>query len=287
MVKEFKYLGTTLSPSGSLFLAKEKLRKQANKAYFPVISALHKIDFDTVRCLKLFDSLIKPILTYNCEFWSQLTKSKIEAIQSKKISLEESYFDAPAEKLHLLFCRNVLGVSNKTSSLATLGELGRYPAMLNCLYVQRVKYWHHIKTAYSKDSLVYEVISYMENNDEQEQYKWLSTVKFILELCELDYVWKDSDKIENSNLITKCFNSLVERYINFWQDRISNDYYVHTFVNIFTLLKFCCWGYFRSTLWTWVDALLPVCMRGSFLLLSGLHPGCMLWYEGCLSQHSK
>ena len=90
MVKEFKYLETTLSPSGSLFLAKEKLRKQADKAYFPVISALQKIDFDAVTSLKLFDSLIKPISTYNCEFWSQLTKSKIEAIQSKKISLEES-----------------------------------------------------------------------------------------------------------------------------------------------------------------------------------------------------
>ena len=63
----------------------------------------------------------------------------------------------------------------------------------------------------------------MENNDKQEQYKWLLTVKFILELCDLDYVWKDPDKIENSNLITKCFNSLVERYINFWQDLISND----------------------------------------------------------------
>ena len=62
--------------------------------------------------------------------------------------------------------------------------------MLNC-YVQMIKYWHHIKTAYSKDSLVYKVINYMENNDKQEQYKWLSTVKFILELCELDYVWKD------------------------------------------------------------------------------------------------
>ena len=68
LLKEFKYLGTTLSPSGSLFLAKEKLRKQANKAYFPVISALQKIDFDAVTSLKLFDSLIKPILTYNWEF---------------------------------------------------------------------------------------------------------------------------------------------------------------------------------------------------------------------------
>ena len=172
IVKEFKYLGTTLSPSVSLFLTKEKLRKQANKVYFPIISALQIIDFDAVTSLKLFDSLIKPILTYKCEFWSQLTKSKIEAIKSKKISLEESYFDAPDEKLHQLFCRNTLGVSNKTSSLATLGELDRYPVMLNC-YVQMIKYWHHIKTAYSKNSLVYKVISYIENNDKQEQYKWL------------------------------------------------------------------------------------------------------------------
>ena len=103
----------------------------------------------SVTSLKLFDSLIKPMLTYICEFWSQLTKSKIEAIKSKKTSLEESYFDAPAEKLHLLFYRNTLGVPNKTSSLATLGELGRYPVILNC-YVQMIKYWHHIKTAYSK-----------------------------------------------------------------------------------------------------------------------------------------
>ena len=64
MVKEVKYKGTTLSASGSLFLAKEKLRKQANKVYFPIFSALQKIYFDAVTSLKRFDSL-KPILTYN------------------------------------------------------------------------------------------------------------------------------------------------------------------------------------------------------------------------------
>ena len=56
---------------------------------------------DAVTSLKLFDSLLKPTLTYNHEFWSQLAKSKIEAIKSRNISLKESYFNAPAEKLHL------------------------------------------------------------------------------------------------------------------------------------------------------------------------------------------
>ena len=41
-VREFKYLGTTLSGSGSLMCVKEKLQKQANKTYFPMINALKK-----------------------------------------------------------------------------------------------------------------------------------------------------------------------------------------------------------------------------------------------------
>ena len=54
-VREFKYLGTTFSGSGSLMCAKEKLRTQAKKAYFPMLNALHKIDFEALPSLHLFD----------------------------------------------------------------------------------------------------------------------------------------------------------------------------------------------------------------------------------------
>ena len=69
----FKYLGTTLSGSGSLMYVKEKLRKQDNKAYFPMLNALHKVDFEAILSLHLFDSLIRPILNYSCEVWNQLS----------------------------------------------------------------------------------------------------------------------------------------------------------------------------------------------------------------------
>ena len=46
LVREFKYLGTTLTISGGLSNAKEKLRSQANKAYFPMLRALQKINYD-------------------------------------------------------------------------------------------------------------------------------------------------------------------------------------------------------------------------------------------------
>ena len=193
LVREFKYLGITVTASGGLYNAREKLRKQA---YLPMLSVLQKINFDSTISLKLFDSLIKPILTYNCEHWSQISKYKLESLESNKISLEETYFDNPAEKLHLQFCRTVLGVSNKTSNLTTLGELSRYPLMLHC-YVQMIKYWHHIKTTTPKDSPVYKFINCTEQSETQEHCRWLSTVKVILKLCNLNYVWEDPTKIKH------------------------------------------------------------------------------------------
>ena len=37
-----------------------------------MLKALHKIDFDAVPSLHLFDTLITPILNYNCEVWNQI-----------------------------------------------------------------------------------------------------------------------------------------------------------------------------------------------------------------------
>ena len=131
-VREFNYFGTTLSALSSIMCAKEKLRKQTNKACFPMLNALHKIDFEAIPSLHLFDSLIRPILNYNCEVWHQLSKLNIATITKCEIQLENLYFDSSAEKMQLQICRNILGVSKKTSVLASLRELGRYSLMLSC-----------------------------------------------------------------------------------------------------------------------------------------------------------
>ena len=93
--------------------------------------------------------------------------------------------------------------------------------MLHC-YVQMIKYWHHIKTTTPKDSLVYNIINYAEQSETQKHCRWLSTVKFILKLCNLNYVWEDPTKIKHGALITKCFNHLVKRYCKFWHDHVNN-----------------------------------------------------------------
>ena len=63
-----------------------------------MLKALHKIEFDAVPSLHLFDTLITPILNYNCEVLSQISKHKIEAINNNKYKLEKLYLDTPGKK---------------------------------------------------------------------------------------------------------------------------------------------------------------------------------------------
>ena len=82
--------------------------------------------------------------------------------------------------MQLQICRNILGVSKKTIVLASIGELGLYPLMLSC-YIQMVKYGHRIKTDTPDGSLIYKILSYMEEKEGLGEHSWLSTVKFLLD----------------------------------------------------------------------------------------------------------
>ena len=180
-----------------------------------MLKASHKIEFDAVPRLHLFDILITPILNKNCEVLSQISKHKIVAINNNKYGLEKLYLDTPGEKLHLQFCRNILGVSNKTSVVATLGELGSYPLMIKS-FSQMIKYWHHIKAEVDSNSLVYKILSFMENKERLGQHNWMSTIKFILCYCGMEDVWLNPNIIKNGSLATKCNIILRDKFVEYW-----------------------------------------------------------------------
>jgi hypothetical protein len=58
--------------------------------------------------LKLFDSLVSPILLYASEVWGFENKESIE-------------------KVHLQFCKNILKVQSTTPNYMVYRELDRYP----------------------------------------------------------------------------------------------------------------------------------------------------------------
>ena len=58
----------------------------------------------------------------------------------KKLSKQDNYFlnmcdKLPEEKLHLKFCKYILGVSSNATTLAVRGKTGQYPILIQCLNI--------------------------------------------------------------------------------------------------------------------------------------------------------
>ena len=80
--------------------------------------------------LRLFDSLLKPILLYSSEIWGVCKpqqKFKYGDFDTQKISSDIKNVDKFVNK----FYRTLLGVPNTCSTIGTHMELGRLPIKLN------------------------------------------------------------------------------------------------------------------------------------------------------------
>ena len=66
--------------------------------------------------LKLFSAIISPILLYCCEVWSPYLFGKIDRYEKFKSKIFAIKNDI--EKLHIKFCKRILGVHSKSTNLA-------------------------------------------------------------------------------------------------------------------------------------------------------------------------
>ena len=85
--------------------------------------------------LKLFRTLIQPILGYGCEVWAPFLLLKLNDLNL--LSMCDKF---PGETLHVKVCKIMLGVHRKSTNNAVRGELGCYPLLIFMLGLS-VKYW--------------------------------------------------------------------------------------------------------------------------------------------------
>ena len=126
--RDYCYLGVTFTLCGSLKTAQKKLRQKGLRSYF---SLRRMINFRLIRktiLFKLFDALIRPVVSYACQVWLpstslfKLFNNSTQGIDNaKKIALD------PLENLHLALLKWTLGVHKSTSNSAVWGDCGRYP----------------------------------------------------------------------------------------------------------------------------------------------------------------
>ena len=104
----YSYLGILFNYNGNFTIARKNLSEQAQKALYALYRKLRNISIPIDLQLKLFDSLIEPILLYSCEIWG------FENL-------------AILEKIHLQFLKRIVSVRSSTSSFMVYGKNGRYP----------------------------------------------------------------------------------------------------------------------------------------------------------------
>jgi len=152
----------------------------------------------------LFDSLIKPVALFSCEFWlpSILPKKCLKT----KDSLLKFWENLPGEILNQKLCRLLLSVHKRCSRLATIGELGRYPLFLSCLK-QCLKYEYHIQTN-SDNSIL--SLALKEMADMPHLDTWYTRLKDIKSLLNIPTLWGSKDRV--SKVLNTRLNSIFDSY---------------------------------------------------------------------------
>ena len=106
VVQQHMYLGIKLHSSGNFTCSIKDLADRATKAYYCAKSALSNCQSSPRIQIKIFDSVVKPILTYGSEIWGAfgLKKANKDNLLLKMLTNET----VPYEKLIIKKCVNKL-----------------------------------------------------------------------------------------------------------------------------------------------------------------------------------
>ena len=180
--------------------------------------------------LKLFDSLVKPILLYSCEAWADSVKTDdniTNLLQRNKL-----------EKFQITIYKQLLAVSRKTTNISILLELGRYPITLYMKY-QTIKYFLRLAQL-NKDRILYKYYTSEIENHNNDRNNYISYIKNTLNNLGMSNIWvrqfanqnqnEIKDKTNTKNILTRLRDIFSQTSIDTIQN--TNNSKLH-FLNYF------------------------------------------------------
>ena len=178
----YKYLGLIFSASGTFSPAKKQLYDKSVKALYSLKRNIISLNPSIHTSLHIFDHTIKPILLYGSEIWacSLPKKASIEDLfDFSKIT--RSFY---SEKLHIHFCKYILGVHKRSSNFAVFSELAHYPIQINIL-LSALSYWHRLEK--TNTELLSDALACSKSLNENGFHSWYmySSIRSILSLLEI------------------------------------------------------------------------------------------------------
>ena len=140
--EQYPYLGTVFTPRNNFKTAQNEIYKKACRAFFGYLKDVNiHAGAQITTVSKLFNSLVAPILLYNCEIWGAFminkTLQRVDSFVEKMFDNKNKH-----ELLQLKMAKIALGVHKKSNNMAVRGdsELGLYPLNID-IYIRMIKYF--------------------------------------------------------------------------------------------------------------------------------------------------
>ena len=211
-VQHYKYLGVYFSASGTFSFAQNELYKKGLKAFFKLQKDFLSMNPSLKTSIHVFDHTIKPILLYGCEIWGSFNPYTAK-FRNGSVTLDKIYTNLIGEKMHIKFCKFILGVHSKTTNFAVLSELGRFPLHFD-IAKAIINFWTRLENLDSFP-LLQDAYSHSKRLFVQNKSSWYGSFKQIIQSVP---------HISNNNG-TKFSKERVKRilrevYVNLWNEQL-------------------------------------------------------------------
>ncbi|KAI2642407.1 hypothetical protein H4Q32_030857 [Labeo rohita] len=204
----YNYLGLTISASGQFNTAIKDLTDKARRVFYSIRRPLFKFNPSIKLWLKIFDSIIKPILLYGSEIWGPKFKLNYETWDKN-----------PVEIFHLEFCKNILGIHRNAPNLGCRAELGFTITVLSLIgkntqrqkvtQVKKLTYFYSIKSDYK-------LAPYLSSIKNYGHRKLLTKYRLSEHILSVETGrHKQSWRARELRLCSHCTESLIEDELHF------------------------------------------------------------------------
>ena len=217
----YKYLGVVFDSAGNFNQARNNMYERGQKALFKLKSVIDRDFLSPKISLDLFDKTVKPVCLYGSEIWSCLNVSN--TILNNNAFIEHLMKKYQVDKVNISFCKWLLGIHKYSSNLGVLGELGRYPFIIDIIKML-VKYWIKLRTKRSYKSLLHDCLCEAELIDASGGQSWLTWLKFVCKMFGIS----DINNVSVHDISSKIRSS----FDSFWIDEINKNSKLRTYCTI-------------------------------------------------------
>jgi hypothetical protein len=117
--------------------------------------------------------------------------------------------NAVIEKVHIKFCKYLLGVNRKISNVAVKAELGRNALLINLLN-HSTKYWHRV-CRQSPETLSHKSYIGASIDVNSTSYNWAALIKHLFDTFSLPAIWEMQGN-QSKNKISELTKDMSKKY---------------------------------------------------------------------------